>query len=315
MRHRVSRERLPYLTAAAGALLIAFSGIFVRLADEAPATAAVFRCAYALPALLLLAERERRRFGPRSLRNRVVAWVAGVFFALDLVAWHYAIGYVGAGLATVLANTQVVFVALLAWMLLRERPDRLVLGAVPVVLVGTTLISGVFEEGAYGDDPVLGIVFSVVTALAYSAFILILRRGNRDQRRPAGPLFDATLAGAVCSVALGLVVGEIDLVPAWPSHGWLLLLALTSQVVAWLLISVSLPRLPAAVTSVLLTLQPVGAVVLGILLLAEAPTGLQLAGVAVVVAGIVLAAIAPRRLPPEPSPGIDVAATTGPPGG
>jgi drug/metabolite transporter (DMT)-like permease len=78
---------------------------------------------------------------------------------------------------------------------------------------------------------------------------------------------------------------------------------------------VSLPRLPAAVTSVLLTLQPVGAVVLGILLLAEAPTGLQLAGVAVVVAGIVLAAIAPRRLPPEPSPGIDVAATTGPPGG
>ena len=78
----------------------------------------------------------------------------------------------------------------------------------------------------------------------------------------------------------GALIGEADLVPAWPAHGWLVVLAITSQVVGWLLISASLPRLPAAQTSLLLTLQPVGSVLLGVLIFAEAPSALQLVGVA-----------------------------------
>ena len=75
--------------------------------------------------------------------------------------------------------------------------------------------------------------------------------------------------------------------PAWPSAGWLILLALTSQVLGWLLITVSLPRLPAAMTSMILTIQPIGSVILGAVLLAEAPSALQLAGCALIVFGLV----------------------------
>ncbi len=77
--------------------------------------------------------------------------------------------------------------------------------------------------------------------------------------------------------------------PSWPAHGWLLTLALTSQVVGWLLIAVALPRLPASLTSIVLTVQPVGSVLLGIVLLGEDPAPVQLLGVAVIVAGIVIA--------------------------
>jgi drug/metabolite transporter (DMT)-like permease len=81
----------PALSAAAGAVVIAFSAILVRLAEVSPSTAATFRCAYALPVLGLLAAWERRRYGPRTLRERSPALAAGVFFACDLTAWHYAI--------------------------------------------------------------------------------------------------------------------------------------------------------------------------------------------------------------------------------
>jgi drug/metabolite transporter (DMT)-like permease len=70
-------------------------------------------------------------------------------------------------------------------------------------------------------------------------------------------------------------------------------LALTSQVLGWLLITVSLPRLPAALTSVTLTIQPVGSVFLGVILLDENPSLLQLAGVVCIITGLV--AIALRR--------------------
>jgi drug/metabolite transporter (DMT)-like permease len=281
--------RNPGRVAVAGALTIAFSAILVRKANVAPATAAVFRCAYAVPPLGVLAWIERRRRGPRTRRELTLSLWAGAFFAADLICWHYAIHDVGAGLATVLGNLQVVLVGLVAWLTLGERPDPRVIAAVPIALLGIVLISGVVGAGAYGIDPARGVVFGVATGFTYAGFILVLRQSGRDLMRPVAPLFEATAAAAVFSVMAGLVIGDVNLVPSWPSLGWLLLLALSSQVVGWLLISVSLPRLPAALTSVLLTVQPVGSVILGVILLSESPSLLQLIGVACIFSGIVVA--------------------------
>jgi drug/metabolite transporter (DMT)-like permease len=285
----------PVLAGALGALVIAFSAILVRLAEVSPSTAAFFRCAYAVPALGLLAWIERRRYGPRPLRERMITLGTGALFAADLVLWHYSIQAVGAGLATVLGNIQVVLVAVLAWAFLAERPSNRTLAAIPVVFVGVVLISGVVGAGAYGDDPVLGVVYGVATAIAYALFILVLRHANADLRRPAGPLFDATLSAAVFCALAGVLIGDIDWVPDLEAQGWLVLLALSSQVLGWLLISVSLPRLPAAVTSILLMLQPVSTVFLGALLLSEEPSAVQLSGVAIVLAGVAFATIQPRK--------------------
>ncbi|MEA2482346.1 MAG: hypothetical protein QOC55_293 [Thermoleophilaceae bacterium] len=275
--------------AVAGALTIAFSAILVRKANVAPATAAVFRCAYAVPPLAILYWIERRRHGPRSSREIRLSLWAGLFFAGDLICWHYAIEDVGAGLATVLGNLQVVLVGVVAWLTLGERPDRRVIAAVPIALFGIVLISGVVGSHAYGRDPARGVIFGVATGLTYAAFILILRQSGRDLRRPVGPLFEATASATVFSAIAGLAIGDVNFVPSWPSHAWLLLLALSSQVVGWLLISVSLPRLPAALTSVLLTVQPVGSVILGVILLGESPSIVQLIGVVCIFSGVVVA--------------------------
>jgi drug/metabolite transporter (DMT)-like permease len=299
----------PVVIAVIGALVIAWSAILVRLADVSPSTAAVFRCAYALPLLGYLAALEQRRFGTRSRRERMLAMLAGLFLATDLICWHHAIGDVGAGLATVLANVQIVLVAALAWVFLAERPARQTLAAIPVVLVGVVLISGVIGAGEYGRSPARGALFGLLAGLAYAGFILVLRQAGHDLRRLAAPLFDATLSATAGTLVAGLAIGDLDLLPSWPAHGWLLLLALSSQVLGWMLISFSLPRLPAALTSVLLTIQPVASVLLGVIIFAEAPSPLQFVGVIVVLGGVTLANVR-RRTPRGPS---EVAANTGPP--
>lgn len=281
---------------------LAFSAIFYRLADVSPDTGAFFRCAYALPFLLPLAWWEDRRFGRRALRARGWAWVAGAFFALDLALWHRSVDYVGAGLSTVLGNTQVVLVGIVAWIIFRERPAREMFVAIPLAMGGVVLISGVLENGAYGENPTLGVIFGLLTGVAYTGFLLTLRHGSR--RRVAGPLFDATLAAAVLMIPIGLALGDLDFTPPPSAAAWLLLLALSSQVVGWLLVTVSLPRLPAVVTSVVLTVQPVCAVLLAALLLDESPSGLQLVGVAAILAGLLLASASRRS-------GRDVASADG----
>ncbi|MEA2316625.1 MAG: hypothetical protein QOD44_814 [Solirubrobacteraceae bacterium] len=280
----------PRAMALAGALIIAFSSILVRLSETSPSTSAFFRCLYAVPLLALLARREDRRLGPRPRHDRLVALAAGVFLGIDFLCWHRAIADIGAGLATVLANIQVAAVPFLAWAVLGERPGRRVIVALPIVLVGIVLISGALEDGAYGRAPFAGAVFGVMTGLAYAVFLLVLRHSNAGSRPPAGPLFDTTVAATATTLAGGLIIGDIDLVPTWPGHLWLVILAVTSQVLAWLLITASLPRLPAAMTSMLLTVQPIGSVILAAIIFGEAPTLLQVVGVAALLAALVAAA-------------------------
>jgi drug/metabolite transporter (DMT)-like permease len=276
-------------------MCIAFSGIFYRWAEVTPSTGTVFRCLFGLPILVAVALLEQRRFGPLPRATIGLAVVAGVFFAGDLTFWHHAIEAVGAGLATVLGNLQVLIVGIVAWALLGERPSRATIVALPVVLGGVVLISGV-GGGAYGRDPVLGVVLGVATALCYSGYLLVIRRGGRDIRRPAGPVAIATASTAVTATLVGLAVGDLDPAPPLDSLAWLALLGVTSQSAGYLLISLSLPRLPALVTSIILLSQPVVTVVLSMILLGESPSRIQLAGVALVIGGIFYATVATSRL-------------------
>jgi drug/metabolite transporter (DMT)-like permease len=277
-------------------MCIAFSGIFYRLAHVSPETATAFRCLYGLPILALVGLVEQRRYGSLPSRTIWLAIVAGVFFAGDLLAWHHAVDHVGAGLATVLGNLQVIVVALVAWAVLGERPPRSVLLGLPIVLGGVVLISGVVGTGAYGPDPALGTILGIVTALSYAGYLLVIRRGSTDLRRPAGPVAISTASTAVVAIIFGTVFGGFDPVPSWPSHGWLALVGITSQSIGYLIISISLPRLPAALTSIILLAQPVATVVLANVLLGEDPSITQLLGVALVIAGIAVATVPVGRL-------------------
>ena len=98
-----------------------------------------------------------------------------------------------------LGNTQVVVVPFVAWLLLDERVEARLLAALPLVCSGVVLISGVLETGAYGDYPVRGVVYGLLTGLSYAGFILVLRQAGADLRRPAGPLFDATAVATIAA--------------------------------------------------------------------------------------------------------------------
>ena len=283
--------------AGLGAACISASAILIKLAGTGPATAAFYRCFLALPILFALAVVERRRRGPRRLAAHLGAIAAGAFLAIDLVLWNHTIADVGAGIATLLGNLQVLFVALAAWVLLRERPGRRFLVALPVVMAGVVLVSGLAGAGAGDSHPLAGIVFGIGTSLSYAAFLLILRQTSAGTAHIAGPLAEVTTTAALGSLLLGLAFGGLQLDLPWASLRWLLLVAITSQTVGWLLITSSLPRLPAAVSSLLLLLQPVAAMGLAAAVLAERPSLAQLAG-AVLVCGGVLAA---SRASPPPA--------------
>jgi len=278
------------LIGLAGIATISFSAIFVRLADVSPTTAAFFRAFYAWPVLFLIAWLGRHQ-DRRDSRARWMAFSSGFLLAADLLCWHRSIAAIGAGLGTVLGNTQIMFVGIAAWLLHKERPTRLALMVVPFVFAGVALVSGLGRAGAYGVDPVAGVLYGQLTGMFYAAFLLVFRASNRGLSPVAGPLFEVTSGVVVGTAAFGIFDPGFSLIPSWPAHGWLLALALTSQVVGWLLISYALPRVAALETSVQMLVQPMLAVLWSRLIFAEYLSGIQWMGVTLVLGGVALLAV------------------------
>lgn len=285
-------DRTAVLRTWLGATMISFSAVWVRLADVEAVRSSFLRAAYALPvfALLMIAGRRRRGL---DIRGALVpgALVAGLFLGADLAAWHGSIGHIGAGLGTVMPNLQVVMVGVVGVVLFGERPRRGFWLALPVVLAGVWLLSAIGRPVDVGGNVVLGVLLGVLTAAFYTVFLVRLRvaRLRAHEATSVEIMGSATLGAVVVTAVLAASQGVAGPAGAWPADGYLLLLALGSQVVGWLLLSSSIHRIPAALTSVALLLQPVLAVVWGTLLLDEPLGVLQVIGAAVVLAGVAVA--------------------------
>jgi len=274
-----------HLLALLGVLSISFSAIFVRLAAVSPVTATFYRAAYAAPILTLvwLAQRRRDR---RSRRERWLALVSGLVLAVDLALWHESIALVGAGLGTVIANVQVVFVALAAWLLFDERLTTARVGTIVAVLGGVALTSGLARHDAYGSNPVAGAVIGLIAGVCYSVFILVYREANRTPGPASGPLLDSTVGMVAGALACALFDRHFSFGASRTAHLWLALLAVGSQVIGWLLIGQALPALPAVETSILLLGQPIFTVLWGVVFFDERLSVLQWLGCAVVLGGV-----------------------------
>jgi drug/metabolite transporter (DMT)-like permease len=284
----------PRLLAALGSFCISLSSVFIKVSHASGSTTAFWRCLLSLPVLVALAWWERRKAGPAARRRVLFPLLAGTGLGLDFVLWGEAIPRVGAGIATVLLAVQVIIVPVLALVFLGERPAKRFLVAGPVLLGGIVLAGGFAGTGSFGPDPVTGAVAALLAGAGYAGYLFLIRLSGGTGSQ-AHSLLLATVSAGVVAFVLGVPSGTLDLAPGWPTFGWLIALALVGQLTGWLLIGAALPRMTATAGATLMLLQPVGAVLLGIVLLGEAPAVVQLVGCAGVVAAVCFAGTGARR--------------------
>ena len=279
-----------------GGIVVSFAPILYAISNANPLTGAFFRMLYALPFLLLIIL-FRRAEDSRSRNTRFIALIAGFAFSLDFLGYHSTVDWIGAGIGTLIGNSQVIIVTLMSWWLFGERPNLSILISLPIVMFGLFLISGILDDDPYGEYPVRGVIAGIFTAIFYSAFLIIYRFANRELAPAVNLQFDSTVGCALGLLILSFLplqsiyVEPIDFQPSLPTHGWLLALALLSQVTGWLAIAYSLPRLPAAHTSFAILLQPTFTIIWGIIFLSESPSIQQAIGMFLILGSIIAVTI------------------------
>lgn len=238
-----------------GAFLISFSGIFVKLADVPPTTSAFYRVFWGSVFLLLATISSKEYIKPSPREFSLMAF-CGFIFALDLFFWHKSIMFVGPGLATLLGNFQVFFLAATGILFLGERSRPRFFAAIPLAIAGLLLIVGLSWD-TLETGYKTGIYFGLLTAVCYTIFLLSLRQ---IQLKDSHPFFSSLMIVSLCcSVVLGvkmLYTGESFSIPNAKSLLSLLGLGLFSQSIGWVLIANAMPKIRASFTGLILLLQP-----------------------------------------------------------
>ncbi len=272
----------------AGAALISLSPVWVQLVSVSPTTSGVYRTLFGGVALLIYL-----LFTRQGLRLSRPVWAmlltASVFFALDLWFWHRSINYIGPGLSTLLANFQVFFMMLAGILLYRQAPRPVQLVAVPLALTGLGLIVGL-DWGELPADYRLGLIFGLLTAVAYAGYLLTMRaaRANALDALPTREVAIMSLTVAGILAVSAYVEGVSLAIPTMADAGWLLGYGLLSHCVGMVLIASSLPRVSPTEAGLALLLQPTLSFIWDVLFFARPVTTTELIGAVIALAAIYL---------------------------
>ncbi len=273
------------------AVIISTSSVWVKIAEVAPSVSGFYRM-FIASIFLLGITLVRREAIWRNWPYFGWLFSAAFFFALDLFFWHRSIFYIGPGLATVLGNFQVFFMALAGYLFYKEKVTWAFIVGLLVTISGLFLLVGIYWSDLT-DQYQTGVVYGLLTAFVYTGFMLSLRH-VQSSNNSLSSLSNLGVMSFVCALLLFIELtynGHTITIPSIQSLLSLLTLGLVCQVIGWLLITQSMPNLPTSIVGILLLLQPALSMLWDVLFFNRPMGLLDFIGLGMVLVGVYLATL------------------------
>ncbi|MBN1259650.1 MAG: DMT family transporter [Anaerolineae bacterium] len=287
---RAGRERPwpPQLVLVLGVLAVSTSSTLIRLAQVGTTSLAVAAWRLMLASLALAPFALTVGWAElRSLNRREwgLALASGVLLAIHFGAWIQSLAMTSVAASVVLVNTSPLFVAVIAYVLLREALSRRIAAGIVLAIAGSIVI-GVGDAG--GAHQLAGDLLALLGAVSVAGYLLI-GRALRARLSLLGYIFPVYGAAAVLLLVAALVTGAplAGFPPA--TWLWLALLALVPQIIGHSSLNWALRHLPVIYVSLSTLAEPIGSTLLAWQLLGETPAAASVAGGALILAGLVVA--------------------------
>jgi drug/metabolite transporter (DMT)-like permease len=272
-----SSAKTSYLSIIFGVMMLGTGPIFVKTIHANGFLVAFWRMAFAalmLTAIILL--RGKGRFDWARLKEWKRGLWGGVAFTINISLFCTALLYLPVANLTLLDNTAPVWVGLLGWMILRQKPARAFWLGLGLSLIGASILIGL-GSGPSSSSISPANLLGVFAGISYGAFVFITARVRKYMDSLYYTWLMAVI-GVVLLLPVTFFTGQFGQVLPWQSYGLIFLMALSSQVIGWYLINQALGHLPTDAAAVTLIGQPLVAITLGALLIGEVPTLVKILG-------------------------------------
>ncbi len=223
-------------------------------------------------------------------RHRRVMPIIGLLVAIQSLCLYSSVARIPVGLALLAFNTYPLWTALAAWALYRHVPERAVLLAMPVILLGLALaldvsgaaagLSAQAQWGAIGA----GVTFAVT---AGASFGLVLALTQHEVADLDGRLRTAITMAIVGVLALaGALAGSGLHLPDATAGWWGLVVLTLLYGTALTILFTLLPKLGVVGNSPILNVEPVAALAMAWLILGQVIAPIQWVGALLVVGAV-----------------------------
>jgi drug/metabolite transporter (DMT)-like permease len=253
------------------------------------ATAVVFRSGVTFLVLVVIISIQRVRIAFTARHKRMLPAI-GLLIGVQSLCLYSAVARLPVALALLAFNTYPIWTALWARIVYGARPERAMLLAMPVILVGLALALDVLGAasglGAAGQWARIGagVGFALAAAATFGLALVVTQHEAGDVDGRVRTATTMCMAGLVALASLTLQGGfHLPDAPA----GWGGLATLTFLYgTAFTIMFTVLPRLGVVGNSAIMNVEPVFALVLAWLVLGQAIAPVQVAGALVVVSAV-----------------------------
>jgi drug/metabolite transporter (DMT)-like permease len=275
-------SRFAFVALVLGNITIAFGPLLVRWSDTGPIASGFWRVTLALPVLFLLGRRAGYRWNSSDHDTTKLAIWAGIFFGIDIAAWHLGIFQTKMANATLFANSASLLLIIYGIFVARAWPSKWQNVAILLAFAGGGLLLG--QSFELSPRNFIGDLLCLLGGLFYTFYLVLMIR-VRQSTESWSSLGIASASGAVVMLIGALVTGETIM----PENWWpLLLLAFSSQIFGQGCLTIALPHLPPLVIGLALLIQPAISATVAWLAFHESLTILDMIGGFMVMAALVL---------------------------
>jgi drug/metabolite transporter (DMT)-like permease len=224
--------------------------------------------------------------------------LGGVLYTFQSLTFFSSVKYIPSALASLLLYTFPIFVALLSYLIDKERLTVHILASIALSIGGLALAMGKIV----GEINPLGVVLALSAAVCYSLYIVI---GNRvvKQLSPVVTTTFVTVFATVSFFFIGLSTGSLTF--RMSGQGWAAVAAtaLVCTILSLVTFFRGLELIGSTKASILSMLEPVVTIGLAFLLLGERLTWLQMLGACAVISGAIWIVAGQGRQKQQPRDG------------
>ncbi|MEM7770187.1 MAG: EamA family transporter [Cyanobacteria bacterium P01_A01_bin.37] len=216
--------------------------------------------------------------------------IAGVLLAGHFASWTTSLSFTSIAASTTLVTTNPVWVALISWLWLRERPSTKTLLGIAITIAGSLFI-GLADSGSstMSQQPVLGNSLALTGAVTASGYFLL---GREAQRRGLPIQQHAAIAYTVAALTLlPLPIFLESSYVGYPAltYGYIVLMAIVPQLIGHTSLNWAVHHISPTIVTLTILLEPIGASLLGYALFREAAGSNVLAGAVIIIIGVAIA--------------------------
>lgn len=228
-----------------------------------------------------------------TLKEGVMLCILGHTFSGSSLSLFESYKYIDVSIASTLLFCYPAMVAIIMAIIFKEKPNIITIGAIIFVFIGIMLLN---SDGDGSKSNIIGVAVVIVSSLLYAIYIICIQKSSLANMSPMKVSYYSIVFGSIIYIVRLNMLTELQIPTTMRAGTCAIILAVFPTIISITALAKSIQYIGSTYAAIMGALEPVTAVLLGIIVFGERPTPLAVLGMLIVFVAVTTLIAAPKLL-------------------